>query len=1411
VKRHAKASSVGSNSGSGSSLGSPRFRFLVVLCLALALLGALTASPALAVQTHPYTGTSFGPDGTSGSSFSRIASVAVDPANGNVYAYDSSAGKIYKFDSVGNPVNFSGLAGNAIEGLSGYGPGESQLAIAPPGSPGGTAGDIYVAIGTALLIYGPDGKKLGQLGGEFPCGVATSPSGQVFVGNYPETIVEYTPTANPATDIDQTGISNAALPEVCNVAADGLGNVYGTNYYGGYPAFKLEALEAENRIALESDPPYGSTIATDPASDDVYSNRGSSIAQYDPSGALVNVFGADRLFESYGVAINATSGKIYAGNGKSQQVDVFGPLATVAGVTPNPATAITASKATLNGTVNPGAITVSDCKFEYGTSTEYGETAPCEGAIPTDSSDHPITAALSGLQANTTYHFRIAATNANGTNRSSDQTFTTANFAVTGEADSVTGAKATLNGVVFPEGEAIDKCFFEYGINGAFDQTVPCAGATPPDEGEHAVSAALSHLTPNGSVYSFRLVIERAGETTQGKAQSFATKETVITTAATASAIESATLHGTINPEGTPITECKFKYATEADFEPFTSIPCAESGAEIGTGESPVTVHADLSGLTPPGATYHYRLVAATAFGLAEGKARRLGEPLLKAQQASGVTETATELVATINPNGLATTYHLEYGTTAAYGQSTPEEAVGADETDHALVSVLEGLAPDTTYHWHAVTTNPHGKIEGVDRTFTTFATFSPETGCANQALRSGASAGLPNCRAYEMVSPAQKAGEVFPPDSTGTLGGSCVDCLPVALPMPEQSSPDGEAFIYSGQPFSGGLASGANEYLSRRTPGGWATQSLSSPLTGPRYRAFSSDFSRGVIFQLEPALSAEAPSKEGKSYANLYLREPDGSMRPLITTAPPHRTSGEPVGSGSTVFRAIYAGANSGTGSSPAFHHLVFQANDTLTGPTTTAPAPNDLGVVEDKGEPVALNLYEWFEGQLRLVNVLPGNASPSAGAVIGSGTLLDPSGLQGRPPNVDHAISADGSRIFWSEESSGQVYVRIDGEETRKIEDPGKFLTATPDGSKVLLNDGCLYDLAAEECEADLAQGQGGKFKGILGAADDLSRVYFVDTAVLTGGEENANHEHAEADKFNLYTWHKGATVFIGTLLESDNNLGSEYGDWKASRPTRTAQVSSDGNFLAFMSKVPLTGYDNVVSGGGECQLNGGPLCIEVFEYAAASGSLTCVSCNPSGRQPLGRSNLSVNRPGSGFPPFPQLGNLSTEGQGRIFFESQDTLSPRDLNGNIQDVYQWEPNGVGNCKRASGCVSLISSGHSANDSMFVDSTPSGNDAFFITREQLLLRDKDDFLDLYDARVGGGISENTPPPCLGEACKGPSSAAPEQQSAGSASFVGPGNEKPKKAKKHKKKHRKHAHKHKSHKRAAKHNSGGSK
>jgi hypothetical protein len=905
------------------------------------------------------------------------------------------------------------------------------------------------------------------------------------------------------------------------------------------------------------------------------------------------------------------------------------------------------------------------------------------------------------------------------------------------------------------------------------------------------------------------------------------TNPTATTGVASPVGAASATLNGTVNPNGLPLKSnpsegCFFEWGETNSYG--NVAPCeAPNAAEVGSGSAPLAVHAGVPGLHA-GTTYHFRLVAENASAPSAGEDeefKTLG-PSIKEEAATQVSASGARISGQVDPNGQATSFAVEYVSAADFDESgyaeatsvpAPAKEVGAAAAFVEVVQQLSGLNPDTTYHFRLVATNPAATVRGEDRHFSTFPQVP---------------VGLPDGRAYELVTPAQKLGEPFPPEPTETLGGTCRIPRPACAPgnqaelAPMQSSADGSAFVYEGLPFSENLASGPNQYLASRGAGGWETEGLSKPLFDGTFRAVSADLSRGVLIQEQP-LTPEAPTRGGLGFLNLYLWQ-EGALQPVLTEEPPHR---DPGSSSSNRFKLSYEGANAGTpspqGREGALSHVLFAANDALTAATPFAPKAPEVGAgKENRGCNVGenCNLYEWNEGQLRLVNVLPGNAAAAPGAVIGSRPSND------EPPDVDHAISDDGSRIFWSN-ASGQVYVRINGEETEKIEHPGGFVSASNDGSEVLLGDGCLYDLEEEECEeltADQSSVPQGGFQGILGASEELSRVYFVDTKALTGEEENANEEKAKDGADNLYLWSEGApTTFIGTLLEIDNKVAplpaGKYGDWTPSSARRTAQVSADGGYLAFMSQARLTGYDNRQLSGTRCSLNFNKEdqpCFEVFAYDAATGSLACPSCNPSGERPLGQSNLSLftNKFAEAEAALPPPHSLTTDGEGRLFFESQDTLSPHDTNGHIQDVYEWEPDEVGSCRRAGGCVSLISSGDDGGDSMFVNSTPSGNDAFFTTRERLLARDKNEQVDIYDARAPRagdetvGFPEGETAPCGEEACKGPVAGAPPTQNAGSAQFSGPGNAKPPKAKKHHKKQKKHKAKKK---RSAKHNRGGAK
>lgn len=754
--------------------------------------------------------------------------------------------------------------------------------------------------------------------------------------------------------------------------------------------------------------------------------------------------------------------------------------------------------------------------------------------------------------------------------------------------------------------------------------------------------------------------------------------------------------------------------------------------------------------------------------------------PTIKEESVANTSTVSTTLKALIDPRGFVSHYHFEYLSEAQYvadgesfaGPEVPGRApvIGSGTVDAGGVGIaavaITGLSPGTDYRFRVIATSecegpsePLCEATGEPATFRTYS--SEPTGPADG-------------RAYELVSPSDKhGGEVFPADPRTS---SCLaenGCKPpgkaISEVFPMQSAPDGNAVAYMGYPFSPTEGAAVfNSYLARRTATGWQTTALSPALQATKESgnvalgglALDGQLGKGIIGQASPQLSADAPV----GYANLYLQntvEP-GVLDPIVRVAPPHRSPSS--------FVLNFAGYT------PDFSVQLFAANDALTKASAFAPEPPDPGSA-------GRDLYEVHAGSLALVNVLPGNAAVAVGAAFASTS-----------PDT-HAVSADGRRVYWHAGST--LYVREDGAITREVKHSGSFLTASENGLQVLLSDGCLYSLLTELC-TDLTQGGGG-FQGIAGQSNDLSHIYFIDTAILAGSGENERHQSAQAGKPNLYLYEEGRqTRFITTLLPSDNVGGLGLGDWASAPGLRTAESSPNGRYLAFGSTARLTGYDNVgpceqLKSGGELVLVDAP-CAEVFLYDSQSGGLACPSCNPTGEAPRGLSTL--RRIAEAPPTLPQPRYLTDSG--RLFFDSGDRLSALDTNGRVEDVYEAEPAGVGTCAVATGCLSLISTGIGSVDSNFLAADSSGKNVFFTTRERLVAKDTDELVDLYDAREGGGFSgegETSAGPCAGEACQtqvpAPAYSPPSSQSFEGSGNVVPSKEMKQQQKKPQKKHHK--------------------
>lgn len=274
------------------------------------------------------------------------------------------------------------------------------------------------------------------------------------------------------------------------------------------------------------------------------------------------------------------------------------------------ATDITATSATLNGTVDPNGRSTS-YYFEYGTSTSYGTKTSTRSA-GSATSPQAASAGISGLQTGRTYHFRLVASSDAGTSTGKDSTFTTSSAPSisAADADAVDAVGATLHGTVTPNGLSTS-WWFEYGTTTGYGSRTSTqsagSGATA-----RSVSAAIKNLKP-ATTYHFRLVAQNSSGKTLGADRSFVTigPPTAQTGTAQSVAATSAQVTGVVDPKGRPTTWW-FDYGTSSRYG--HSTPARSAGSRAGAQ----AVSAELAGLEPATA-YHYRLVARSDAGTSVG------------------------------------------------------------------------------------------------------------------------------------------------------------------------------------------------------------------------------------------------------------------------------------------------------------------------------------------------------------------------------------------------------------------------------------------------------------------------------------------------------------------------------------------------------------------------------------------------------------------------------------------------------------------------------------------------------------------------------------------------------------------------------------------------------------------------
>ncbi len=733
--------------------------------------------------------------------------------------------------------------------------------------------------------------------------------------------------------------------------------------------------------------------------------------------------------------------------------------------------------------------------------------------------------------------------------------------------------------------------------------------------------------------------------------------------------------------------------------------------------------------------------------------------PQAIAKQAQPLSYHEATLRGEVDTAGLQTKYHFEYLTQAEYekggesfaaAQSTPVTELAPGEGFVSVEASLTGLEEGTEYRFRLLAENSAGLAED-EGSFETLRRRSPQS-CPNAEYRTGLSANLPDCRAYELVTPAQTNG-LTPnhPNDGGTPSGSFSNWLTV-----QRGEEAGERLSY----FTDGTLPGfegngrLDGYRAERGAGEHPAGGWQSFIFSPGYAESAPGLSH---FALQHGISSDQlysiweSNPEPETFPQtlpqgVYLRTPAGF---------------EPIGRGSL-------GEDLGAPSryvSPGGAHVIFASDEHLE----EEAAPKGTVAIYDRGA---------GEASAEVISVKPD------GSAFGEGEGASYGGA-----------TEDGAAVVFSVD--GTLYLHREGETTQIAAAPNTFAGISEDGTRVFYaattngaSPAALYacDVGAGPCAGPGAHPpEEIAAAGIFAAVSaDGSRAFFSSTEALSGGEENENGEEAEAGVHNLYVWDGSSTHFFGQLSAEDfeqnafagigdmnltawtRSFGLGNGAGRAYAPTRS---TPGGDVFVFQSHARLTAYDN--EGVGE---------IYRYDPAAEAGKrLLCVSCDPTGAPPTEDALLEDIRGLNVVPlkPKTMIANLTDSGD-KVFFQSFDRLLPEDAN-EVEDVYEWEAEGVGGCTRPGGCLALISSGQGEEPSFLYAMSADGRDVFVHTKEKLVGADVAGSPSIYDARAGGGIPEPTPPaPCQGDACQGIGTEAPSIPSAattgsGEAGAASPG------------------------------------
>ncbi len=1142
------------------------------------------------------------------------------------------------------------------------------------------------------------------------------------------------------------------------------------------PFIGAEILETPTGVAVDSS---GDVFVTNSKSD-------GAVYEFSPSGGLLNTIGSgDGLNGPEGVAV-APSGAIYvaATNGTFEFNQSGACLNNCGPIESTRDNAVSVDKA--------GDVFIADntkkAIDEYSASGELLETFASggggvgaePGGIVVDNETADVYAVSSINDTVQVYAPVVVPT------------------ATTGSAMHAGRTSVTLTGEVNPVGGGeVTECNFEYGKTEAYGHKIPCSPSTPySGSGPTEVSAELTELDP-ASVYHYRLVAGNEKGAGKGHDQSVETLPAVtglLTQPASNISITGASLNGTFTGNAED-THYYFEWGTTEAYGNVTELP---PGTDAGSPSGEANVSADLSGLSPA-TEYDYRIVASNLVGSTVGQNQKFEThplpPVISGEVSTEVHSDTAIVHAQINPGGGPTTYRVEYVDDATFKESGFEHATKAPIPDAEIGTgfsalnatvTLRGLSATTTYHWRFAATNLTTTTFGAEQTFNTFS-YIPiiEDSCPNAHVRQQTGAAyLLDCRAYELV-------------SAGNAGGYDVESNLVAGQTPFSGFPYAESpprVLYGVN--DGGIPGtnhptnkGIDPYVATRGEKGWTTEYIGVPADNPFSIAPFSSTPSGADATLDTFAFGEpggcSPCFEG-GYTSIPLRvpgspelirgmigseepgpeaQPDGLVRVPVSADGDHLIFGStsefaPGGNDSTGDVSIYD-RNLATGET----HVVSDNPNGEPLPCLKGTGKCDTANKDSNG---IAELDVSSDGS----HVLLGQKVSEEKGTIYWRLFMDINDaertIELTPGATDgviyHGMSSDGSDVFFTTNDALTTAGNQDTDTSAdlyeaEVSETGATLTRISTGAEGTGNTNACEPVAnangkhwnssevTPNCSVLAIGGNGG-------VVSEAGSVFFLSPEQLEAGRGVQNQP-------NLYLGAPGQSPrFVATLSPNDQLVIDSL---KEPETLRTAdfQATPSGRFAAISTIVPLTGYAN--SGHSE-----------IFRYDSSENQITCVSCDPTNAEAAGDASLAAD-------------GLSLTEAGRIFFNSTDALAPHDLD-NVQDVYEWEPQGTGNCGPESpnfssafaSCTGLISTGTSPFASGLLSASANGTDVYFFTRDTLVPQDKNgELVKIYDARSGGGFPYMEPPTLCkaSDECHGAGTPAPPAPQIGSTATPGQGNE----------------------------------